>query len=327
MRVLLWLMAAVAALWCGYWYVGARTVRHETETALAAMKAEGRADYTAVGLSGFPARFKLTIADPALSDPARGWSWRAASATVHALAYDPGRIIALFPAEQTVRVGGQTIALATTGMRASAGFGLSATLPLGHAEAISDATRARSDAGWSARAGQLRAAIRLEDAATNRYRLGAEATALTLGGAPARILRRAGLGTGPGRFRLDADARFDAPLDRQAAMQPPRTREVVVHALELDWDALSLRGDGTLAIDGQGLPEGTLALGLTNWRGLPPLLVAAGIIPADAEQRLTRTMEQLALLSGNRDELRLPLTFKAGWVALGPLPLGPAPRL
>lgn len=147
MRVILWLVALFAVLWSGFWFYAARTVRHETETALAEMKADGRADYSAIDLGGFPARFELTVTDPALVDPGGRWLWRAPSVTFHALAYDPGKVIALLPTGQTIETAGQSIALSTTDMRASAGFGLSTTVPLLHAEAISDRTEAKSDGG------------------------------------------------------------------------------------------------------------------------------------------------------------------------------------
>lgn len=327
MRVILWLVAALAVLWCGYWFLAARTLRTETLAALATMKAEGRADYSDVALGGFPARFELTVTDPAFRDPDRGLAWRAPRATVHALAYDPSRIIAVLPSDQVLGIAGQTIALTTTDMRASAAFGRSADLPLQHAEAITDRTTAQSANGWSITAAQVRLATRAEDFTAFRYRLGAEGTGLTLSGLPAEILGRAGLGNGPGRIRLDAGASFDGPLDRNAVQAPPRTTEIDVRALELDWGALSLRGNGTLSVDPDGVPKGTLTLSVRNWQGLPPLMVAAGLVPADMETRLAATMAQLARLSGKPDELTLPLAFQAGWVALGPLPLGPAPRL
>lgn len=326
MRVILWLVALFAVLWGGFWYFGARTLRAETEAALTQMKAEGRVDYSAFDLGGFPARFDLSVTDPALADPGGRWRWRAPSLTVYALAYDPGKIIALLPSGQTIETGGETITLTTTDMRASAGFGLSTALPLLHAEAISDATEAKSDLGWTLAAQQLRLAIREEDAKSFRYRLGAEATALALSGPPAEILARANLPASPGQARIDADATFSRALDRAAIDTPPMLRALALSALELDWGDLSLRGDGRIDISASGTPEGAINLRLRNWRGLPPLLVATGTVPPEMEKQLADMMQQLAALSGDPAELALPLTFKAGWMALGPLPLGPAPR-
>jgi hypothetical protein len=326
MRVILWLVALFAVLWSGFWYFGARTLRAETEAALTQMKAEGRVDYSAFDLGGFPARFELTVNNPALADPGGRWIWRAPNLTVHALAYDPGKIIALLPSGQTVETARQTITLSTTDMRASAGFGLSTALPLLHAEAISDATEAASDLGWTLAAQQIRLAIREEDAAAFRYRLGAEATALALSGPPAEALAHASLPASPGQVRIDADAIFDRALDRTATDAPPMLRALALSALELDWGDLSLRGDGRIDISAAGTPEGSVNLRLRNWQALPPLLVATGVILPEMEKQLADTMQQLTALSGDPGALALPLTFKAGWMALGPLPLGPAPR-
>lgn len=326
MRVMLWLVALGALAWCGFWYVGARTLRQETEAALSVLKAGGRADYSALDLGGFPARFDLTLSDPVAADPGGRWLWRAPRLSVYALAYNPGQIIAALPDEQSLTIGGETLTLRTTEMRASAGFALSAELPLDHAEAVSGAVKAVSDSGWSVAAEALRLAVRTEDAAEFRYRIGAEAPAVTVAGQPAEVLGKAGLETGPGRIRLDADASFDRPLDRNAMLTPPRLVGLDLTALELDWGRLSLRGDGELKIDGAGVPDGTVNLRLTNWQGVPALLVAAGVIAPEDEPALMTTLGQLAALSGTPDELSLPLSFSGGWAALGPLPLGPAPR-
>ena len=209
---------------------------------------------------------------------------------------------------------------------ASVAFGLSPAVPLSHAEAVSGPLTARSDRGWSLAMDALRLAVRQEDGEGFRYGLGAEATALALAGTPAVLLAKAGLADGPGRVRLDADAVLDRALDRAAAEVPPRITTLSVRSLELDWGRLALRGTGDLRIGADGTPEGTIQLRLANWRDLPPLLVALGLIAAAEAPALTRTMGQLALLSGGKGDLSLPLSFTGGWVALGPLPLGPAPR-
>lgn len=326
MRGVLWLVALCAVVWCGYWYYGARALRQETEAALATLKAEGRADYSALHLGGFPGRFDLTVSDPVAADPGGRWLWRGPQLSVHALAYNPGHVIVALPAEQSLTLGGETLALTTTEMRASAAFGLSSDLRIDHAEAVGGPFRAEADAGWSVAAEALRLAIRTEDATEFRYRIGAEAPGLTVTGAPSRALASAGIGEGPGRFRLDADLSLDRPLDRDAALAPPRLAGIDIRALEFDWGGLSLRGDGAVRIDGAGVPDGTVTLRLRNWAGVPALLVASGVIAPGDEASFAATLDQLAALSGSPDELALPLSFSGGWVALGPLPLGPAPR-
>ena len=326
MRALMWIVAVLTALWCGYWFVGARVLTTEGRAALDQMQQDGRLGYGTFSIGGFPARFEADLADLSLRDPAAGWAWSVPDVAVHALAYSPNRVIAVLPPEQRLRVAGQSLALTTEDMRASVAFGLSSAVPLTHAEAVSGPLTARSDRGWSLAMEALRLAARQEEGEGFRYRLGAEATALTLDGAPAAVLAKAGLAEGPGRVRLDADAVLDRALDRSAAELPPRVTALSVRSLELDWGRLALRGAGDLRIGAEGVPEGTIQLRLANWRDLPPLLVALGLIAAAEAPALTRTMGQLALLSGGKGDLSLPLSFTGGWVALGPLPLGPAPR-
>ena len=61
MRLMLWIIAGLTALYCGYWVLAARTLRAEAGVALAALRAEGRADATAIDVAGFPARFDVTL--------------------------------------------------------------------------------------------------------------------------------------------------------------------------------------------------------------------------------------------------------------------------
>ena len=326
MRALIRIVAVLTVLWCGYWFIGARVLTTEGRAALDQMQQDGRLGYGTFSIGGFPARFEADLADLSLRDPAAGWAWSVPDVAVHALAYSPNRVIAVLPPEQRLRVAGQSLALTTEDMRASVAFGLSSAVPLTHAEAVSGPLTARSDRGWSLAMEALRLAARQEEGEGFRYRLGAEATALTLDGAPAAVLAKAGLAEGPGRVRLDADAVLDRALDRSAAEVPPRMTALSVRSLELDWGRLALRGAGDLRIGAEGVPEGTIQLRLANWRDLPPLLVALGLIAAAEAPALTRTMGQLALLSGGTGDLSLPLSFTGGWVALGPLPLGPAPR-
>ena len=326
MRALIRIVAVLTVLWCGYWFVGARVLTSEGRTALDQMQEDGRLGYGAFSIGGFPARFEADLADLSVSDPAAGWAWSVPQVAVHALAYSPNRVIAVLPPEQTLRVAGETFAVTTEDMRASVAFGLSSAVPLTHAEAVSGPLTARSDRGWSLAMDALRLAVRQEDGEGFRYRLGAEATALTLAGTPAVLLAKAGLADGPGRVRLDADAVLDRALDRAAAEVPPRITTLSVRSLELDWGRLALRGTGDLGIGADGTPEGTIQLRLANWRDLPPLLAALGVIAEAEAPALTRTMGQLALLSGGTGDLSLPLSFTGGWVALGPLPLGPVPR-
>ena len=57
------------------------------------------------------------------------------------------------------------------------------------------------------------------------------------------------------------------------------------------------------------------------------VLVAAGLITADAAPTVTRALELLVQQGNDPSVLTLPLAFQQGRMSLGPLPLGPAPFL
>ncbi len=58
-----------------------------------------------------------------------------------------------------------------------------------------------------------------------------------------------------------------------------------------------------------------------------PVAVALGLVRPELEQTVTNMLAELAKGSGKPDTVDLPLVFEKGWMSLGPLPLGPAPRL
>ncbi|MEM1100881.1 MAG: DUF2125 domain-containing protein, partial [Pseudomonadota bacterium] len=74
-------------------------------------------------------------------------------------------------------------------------------------------------------------------------------------------------------------------------------------------------------------PEGRVGLVATNWREILSLGAATGLIPQGVMPTATRTLEALASLSGGPNTIDLPLVFAGGTLSLGPIPLGPAPRI
>lgn len=64
----------------------------------------------------------------------------------------------------------------------------------------------------------------------------------------------------------------------------------------------------------------------TNWREMLELAVGAGLIPEGLAPTVERGLEVLAGMSGSPETLDAPLSFRNGYVAFGPIPLGPAPR-
>jgi hypothetical protein len=52
-----------------------------------------------------------------------------------------------------------------------------------------------------------------------------------------------------------------------------------------------------------------------------------GLVQPEVAPTVERMMETMAASSGDPQVLDLPLKFSSGRMSLGPLPLGPAPRM
>ncbi len=96
---------------------------------------------------------------------------------------------------------------------------------------------------------------------------------------------------------------------------------------ELEWGALRLFATGTLTVDETGTPEGEIALKAENWRDMLAMAEAAGAVPPGAVEPISRVLGLLAGIGGNETALDATLTFEGGMTRLGPLPVGPAPRI
>lgn len=326
MRRLLWLTLALAALYGGYWVVASRAVLRGVEAALAQMKADGVADYADVSLIGFPSRFDVTIDRPSLVSRNGGIGWNAPFLQIFALSYRPNHIIAVWPHDQTLTLGRQTVAVRSDDLRASAVFGGGAAVALDHAQAVGKALAFASDAGWGLAAAEARAAIRIRDRDANRYDIATDLAGLSPDGWLVDVTAPlAGDGDTTGWIHLEATAAFDRPLDRHLAEAPARLARIEVTGAQVTFGRFDLSGAGGFDIGVDGLAEGRLDLRLAGWQGLPDTLVGLGLLTPEVAPTLTQALTVLA--QGQPDgAVELPFVIAGGLMSLGPVPLGPAPR-
>ncbi|TNC74701.1 DUF2125 domain-containing protein [Rubellimicrobium roseum] len=312
MRVLFFVVAALAALYGGYWFVGSWQVETRAQAALADLAAHGwEVDYADLSTRGFPSRFDTTVTDLRLASPDGRVEWETPFVQVFALAYRPNQVIAVWPPEQVVTVLGQPLTVTSEGLRASGTARLSTDLPLDHAALESGPLAVTSEQGWSLSLDRLLAAIREAGPAT--YDVYFEGANL---GSP---LTAAGLDV----LRLDGQVALGAPLDRRLDDRP----EVLALSLRearLGRGTVALRAQGDLVPDAEGFLAGDLRLSVENWRGLLDLLAEAGLLPFERRAFVEPALEQLAQGS---DDLDIPLTFADGQVEALGLALFEAPRL
>jgi hypothetical protein len=134
---------------------------------------------------------------------------------------------------------------------------------------------------------------------------------------------------GVDRLRVDATLVFDAPLDRfvMAGTQNAQIQAITLREASLRLGDVDFSANGALTVLSDGGLDGTLTLAARPWQSGRDLIVALGLVgPKDAAQ-FSRMMEVMAGLSPDPSAIELPLRLKDGVIRLGPLVLGPAPRL
>jgi hypothetical protein len=326
MRAIFTLVGVLAVAWCGYWFVGARFVTQAAEAALVQAREQGlRAEATDVTVRGFPNRFDLTVSSPDLADPASGFGWTAPFVQILALTYRPWHVIAAFAPEQQVTTPAGIFTLTAGKLQASLRARPTRALPLDRMTLVGSDLTLLAPGGVRMTAPELRFATRDLEGTGLRHEIGLELTGLAPD--PGWLPEGTGLPAVLDRLHLDADLVFSAPIDRNAPQTRPELTGLSLHEGLLIWGDLALHAKGNLVPDAAGLAEGSLTLRATNWQRLLPAMVAAGLLKPEVAQTWTRMLSVMAQQSGDPSTIDLTLRFAQGRVSLGPLPLGPAPRL
>ena len=326
MRALVWVVVAAAVAWGGYWFVGARALETGAQAWFQAQTDAGLvAERSDLSVSGFPNRFDMTVTDLRLEDPGTGYGWTAPFVQVLSLSYKPWHIIAAFANEQQVRTPWQDFALASDRLQGSLVIVPGTNLALDRLTLVGDAMRVTSDLGWTAGVDTLRFATKQVEPGGKRHEIGLEILGLELD--PRVAAAVPDFPEKLEKLRLDATITLTAPLDRRAGQSQPRPTQIEVKEVQLVWGTLVLFGSGTIVAAADGVAEGRIALRLTNWRDAIPLAVAAGLIKPEVAPTWVNMFALLAAQTGDPEDLDLPLVFANGRMSLGPLPLGPAPRM
>ncbi len=330
MRKLTYLVIIAVTLWGGYWFVGSTALERGVAAWFDQRRAEGwQADYTDLYTRGFPNRFDTTVEGLALADPNSGLAWTAPFFQFFALSYKPGHIIAIWPNDQVISTPEEKITVTSSYMRASVVFNETTDLNLNRTTLEMTDLGLTSDAGWSSKMQTGLLAMRQADGGDTAYQLHFEAKGVT----PAsEFIKRfegiAFLTDVIDGLTIDADLRFDAPWDRFAVERArPQITYIDLDLLQATWGELDLRLAGELTVDENGTPEGQITVKAKNWREMLMLANQSGLLPSSLMSSAEKTLSFLASLSGDKTTLDTPLTFRNGYIAFGPIPLGPAPSL
>lgn len=320
MKLLTIIVLALAGLYSAYWVVVARTLDGQLQTGLAAAAAQGwQIESESLTTGGYPSRFDVTARDLVVTAPGGAVTWRAPLVETAALSYAPNRVILALPASQTVAVQGRTFTIGSDGLRASLGVAPDTSLALNALTAEARSLDLASDRGGSWQTGAALLALRPDGTARGSYAaylgLANVMPGVALSAAP----------DGPAQVTVDATVLLDRPLDRSALTGvPPQVQRLSLTTADVTWGKLRLTADGTLDVDAAGVPTGRIMLELTGWQDVLTLIAEVGMF----DPRLLGIIRNGAsFMAAGQDTLTLPLTFADGRMALGPVPIGAAPRL
>ncbi|MEL7258126.1 MAG: DUF2125 domain-containing protein [Pseudomonadota bacterium] len=331
MRALLTVIVIAALAWSIYWAVGSTGANTAFKTWFEDRRAEGwLADVSSIETKGFPNRFDTTFSDVSLADPETGLAWEAPFFQIFALSYKPNHVIAVWPNVQRIATPLAKYDLASEDMRASLVTEAATTLPLDRLTLTAEALSILEEgAREPARVKALTLAVERQPVAENSYRLGFKAD----GFSPAldwrvQIDPNGTLPDTLDALSADLTVDFDAPWDINAIQTArPQPRKINLRLAEARWGQLELQAAGEVTVDTAGIPEGEITIKARNWRDILKLAVETGAIPEGFGQSLEDGLSLMSQLAGNPKTLDIPLGLRGGRVLLGPVPIGPAPRL
>ena len=326
MRALLWVVLAAAALWTGYWWVGAAQIESGVKAWIAAQP-PGVVRAANVEVHGIPNRFDLTVSDLVVADPAQVVTVSSPFVQVYAMTWKPWHVIAALPSGQVITLPDQKVTVGSESIRASVQVHPSTTLALNELVGEAGGVKLTSDAEWSL--GINNAAVSMAEDATraNTYRLGLRVSEIAPDAAVLQALAATDLPDLVDEVFLDGHAVLTAPLDRNAVQTKPQLLVLEIADTRVSWGALKFSAAGTLKAGPDGLAEGEIALRVEGWKRLPPILVALGLVKPDVAPTVERMLGIVAQQGGDLEVLQIKLICKDGRMVLGPLPLGDAPRM
>lgn len=326
MRGLVGSVGILGLLFGGYWLAGSTALDRGVAGLAQSLRDDGwTVQISGIDTPGFPARFDLDLTGLELRDPTGSFGWLAPGLQLSAASYLPTSVQAALPGEQTLILPDQRITVNSTDLLANLRVQARPSLPLQNISVTSGPLRLTSDLGWQTTA--TLALVTLHDpvGAADQFDLTLRVTGLV---PPAAVMDLMNadrlLPAEVEKVVVNAALGFDRPLDRFAGQpDPARLTSVDLREAAMVWGDVGLTAAGTLQIDSAGSPEGDIVVTATNWQKLVAMAVSARMLAPGAAPTWERGLAALAQPDGS---LRAPIRFQAGFMSLGPIPLGPAPR-
>jgi len=305
-----------------YWFSAAAEIRGGIDRWAEDRRAKGwTVELGEPSITGFPFRLDLFLQTPVLAGPGNQWRWEMPNARATARPWALTDIEMSFPGVHTLTTKKQPFALMLSGadgeLKIRSGNPQLLLVRLAGVDWVEPGgVRAQIDT----------LSIRLEEGASVDRESANGTTGLGIAIDARKVILpdawKPPLGTGLNRLSVDAVA--IGPFEPRGTLPAALARwrdaggALEVRAFALDWESLSLRGDGTFALDENLQPQGAMAAEIDGVEKTSDALIAAGVI--DARTAFAAKVANRALSFGG-GPARLPVSIQRQRLYLGPVPL------
>lgn len=326
MRIVLWIVGGVALVWSAYWLWTAQARSSDISDWLADRREDGwQAEVAEIAVTGYPLRFDTVLRDIALADPETGLAWQAPRFDVSQVLWQPTSFTATWPGTSVIRTPTDSLTVANDALVAEVITRPLPSAPLVSADLRADTMTFEASNGDTTSLADFSA--RIDHVEGTTYDMQVLAQGLVLSAPLLRDLGRE-LPQSLERAQIDLQASFDRRWDLGALEEArPQPTRLDLRLFEAAWGPMALRLTAEMDIDAKGIPEGTLAVQAQNWRDMLEIAVRTGTLPSGLGQSIGDALGLLAGFSGNPQSLDIELRFIDGRTYLGPLAIGPAPRI
>lgn len=324
-KVLGYIGAAAALLYCGYWYVAAATIVSNINSAFSQRNATAEVSLGNVEILGFPTDFDVKLQDVSVNVK-DNFSWSTSGVRLVAASLEPTRLDIDLSRPHAIAGRWGDMELDTERAQVIALFGKNASLPLQDLRFALEGAELNHADGFAVAAESVIAVIKnLEGKDRGVYRLETEIIGADISklfpGLPESHQR-----LGPISGVLDvlftsAWEAGDLP-NKLPAFQGTRLQKL---SAEIGRSAVALAG--TLQFNSNKTVSGEVTLTVTNWRDLLSVAKEMGKIDAEGEEIFAEMLTDVEALSSKPGILELPLVIKNGAVTYGIFTIGLIPPI
>ncbi len=314
----------IAALWCGYWAAGTYAIHRGVMQGIDAALRQGNHISPVIVTAGFPTSFDVTLQDLDLGHPPTGMRWQTPTLQVQAAMWRPWHVVALLDDAHTLTTPTEELALLADDIRASLTVTPDTSLTLSQFATTLIRPALQSSLGWRGVGDIAEIHLNHMPDQPNTYAATLNLTNVQIDPA---FMTATGLDGTIARIAVDGTITLSAPLDRFAGQTQPQVTAIALSNAGLEWGDVTVAASGTINADAQGLAEGRIAITVTNWRLLVSALVGTATVSASEGRMIEGFLNAIATEAGDAETLSVPLVYQNGVGLLGPIPLGPAPRL